>query len=159
MNALLDKLRSQAQTAEQLHAQSRQLLTTAVREGIKAGLSQREIALAIGRSQPEISRLLRFHGSSRLGMLVRKHRAEILKIFTKHEVTNVRIFGSVVHSLDTENSDIDFLVTIPMSMSLFDLAELDIELTSLLGVEVEVTPDRSLRPFLRDRVLGEAVPL
>jgi predicted nucleotidyltransferase len=39
------------------------------------------------------------------------------------------------------------------------IVRLEFALGELLGVEVDVVSEKSLRPFLRDRVLGEAVPL
>ena len=38
------------------------------------------------------------------------HRDAIRAIALSHRVTNVRVFGSVVHGHDTEGSDLDILV-------------------------------------------------
>jgi len=45
---LVRRLEADAKAADQLHAQSRQLLTQAIRAGAAAGLTQREIASAVG---------------------------------------------------------------------------------------------------------------
>lgn len=37
------------------------------------------------------------------------HRDAIRSIALRHRVTNVRVFGSVVHGSDTEDSDLDIL--------------------------------------------------
>jgi predicted nucleotidyltransferase len=43
--------------------------------------------------------------------------------------------------------------------SLFDLVALGDELEKALGVGVDVVTERSLSPYLRDRILAEAVAL
>ncbi len=63
----VEQLQAEARAADLLYVRSRKILVDAVRAGIKAGLSQRDIAEAVGRSQPEVSRLVRFHGQTPLG--------------------------------------------------------------------------------------------
>ncbi|MCX7523437.1 nucleotidyltransferase family protein [Microbacterium sp. STN6] len=154
-----EQLRADGRAADELHERSRFLLVQAVRKGAAAGLSQREIADAVGRSQPEVSRLLRFHGTSELGRRVARNRKSILKRASAHGVRNVRIFGSVARGVDGPQSDIDFLVDVPAGTSLFSLARLENELAELLGRDVDVVPAGTLRYNLSERVLTEAVPL
>ena len=86
-------------------------------------------------------------------------RSDVLALARRHGVTNVRVFGSVAAGTDGPASDLDLLVDIRETTSLLDLARLEAELSTLLGVQVDVVPSRSLRPHLAARVLGEAVPL
>jgi uncharacterized protein len=155
----LEQLHAEAQAADRLAARSRHMLTNAVRAGIKAGLSQRDIAAAVGRSQPEISRLVRFHGQSPLGKKLRKHRNEVITIAKSHGARDLKVFGSVVTGKDHEGSDIDLLATFDKGVTLMGIVRLEFALGELLGVDVDVVGEKSLRPFLRDRVLEEAVPL
>lgn len=159
MNADIAQLTAQAKEAEKLHAQSRELLVDAVRAGMKAGLTQRQIAQAVGRSQPEVSRLLRFHGQTPLGRKLRKKRTEVIRTARLHGATDLRVFGSVVTGKEHKGSDIDLLATFKPGVSLLDIIRLEFALGELLGVEVDVVPEKNLRPYLKDRVLGEAVPL
>jgi uncharacterized protein len=154
-----DQLQAEARAADLLYARSRQILVDAVRAGVKAGLSQRDIAAAVGRSQPEVSRLVRFHGTTPLGKELRKHRADVIRIAREHGAHDLKVFGSVVTGKEHEKSDIDLLATFNPSVDLFDMVRLEFALGELLGVEVDVVPEKNLRPFLRDRVLSEAVPL
>jgi predicted nucleotidyltransferase len=155
----IEQLKAQARAADLLHARSRKMLVDAVRAGVKAGLSQREIAAAVRRSQPEVSRLVRFQGDSPLGRKLRKHRAEVIKIAKEHGARDLKVFGSVVTGKEHKKSDIDLLATFDRGMTLMGIVRLEFALGELLGVEVDVVSEKSLRPFLRDRVLGEAVPL
>lgn len=38
------------------------------------------------------------------------HREEIREIVLTHRASNARVFGSVVHGTDTDNSDLDILI-------------------------------------------------
>ena len=154
-----EQLQAEARAADLLYARSRKILVDAVRAGIRAGLSQRDIAVAVGRSQPEVSRLVRFQGQTPLGKKLRKHRSEVIKIAKSHGARDLKVFGSVVTGKEHQGSDIDLLATFDPGVDLFDMAQLELSLSELLGVEVDVIPENSLRPFLRDRVLEEAVPL
>ncbi len=157
--SILEQLKAEAVAADRLYARSRKMLVDAVRSGIKAGLSQRDVAEAVGRSQPEISRLVRFQGQSPLGRKLRAHRGDVIEIAKAHGARDLRVFGSVSTGNDNENSDIDLLATFDPEVDLFDIARLELALSALLGVHVDVVPEKSLREFLKDRVLNEAVPL
>ena len=153
------QLRSQAQAADELHERSRSLLVDAVRSGVAAGLTQREIAGAINRSQPEVSRLLRFQGRSGRGRTLARNRSKIIALAAARGATNLRVFGSVALGTDTAESDIDLIADIAPGTGLFTLARLEHELSELLGAEVDVVPAKGLREHLAERVLNEAVPL
>ncbi|HEX2265862.1 MAG TPA: nucleotidyltransferase domain-containing protein [Solirubrobacterales bacterium] len=57
------------------------------------------------------------------------------------------------------SSDLDLLVDMAEGRSLFDLIALSNDLEESLGVEVDVVTEASLSPYMRDRVLDEAVAL
>lgn len=122
-------------------------------------MSQSQIASEIGRSQPEVSRLLHFHGTSPLARRLRKHTGEIRRIIANAGGSNVRVFGSVATGLDHEGSDIDLVFTMETPLSLMQLGALEQQLRSILDTEVDLVPDSVLRPEFRDRALAEAVPL
>jgi len=91
--------------------------------------------------------------------LLKTNREEILRIAAKHGAKNVRIFGSVARGDADEKSDVDFLVKMDEGSSLMDHAALLVELEELLGRKIDVAPEDSIRPKMRDRVLKEAIPL
>ncbi|TAL45343.1 MAG: hypothetical protein EPN91_02625 [Salinibacterium sp.] len=158
-SGVLSRLNKDARAADELHERSRRLLVGAARAGAAAGLTQRQIANAIGRSQPEVSRLLRFHGQTPLGRAVQQNRAAILQLTAAAGVRNVRVFGSVARGEDTPNSDIDLLADLAEGVTLFDLGRLEIELSQIVGAKVDLVPVGTLRENLAERVLTEAVPL
>lgn len=87
------------------------------------------------------------------------HRVELRQIAARHGVLRPRIFGSVLHGEDTEDSDLDLLVDPTPSTTLLTLASLQIEAEQLLGVPVDVLTPKALPKRSRDRVLQEAAAL
>ncbi|MCG7657416.1 nucleotidyltransferase family protein [Wielerella bovis] len=91
--------------------------------------------------------------------LLQQHRAEISTIIAAHRAYNPRVFGSVVHGLDNENSDLDILIDPQKGMTLFDLGAIRSELIELMGIEVDIHTPKSLPSSFRETVLREALPL
>ena len=138
---------------------ARDELVRAVREASAGGMTQAQIAAEIGRSQPEVSRLLRFHGTTPLARRLRASRAEVLRAVAEAGGRDVRVFGSVARGEDDEGSDVDLLFVMGRPLSLMELGRLEAEVSAAVGVPVDLVPESSLRPALRDRPLAEAVPL
>jgi len=86
-------------------------------------------------------------------------REDIRRIATAHGAANVRVFGSAGRGEQGASSDLDLLVDMAEGRSLFDLIALSNDLEESLGVEVDVVTEASVSPYMRDRVLDEAVAL
>lgn len=91
--------------------------------------------------------------------LLRVKRDDVLRIAAHHGARNVRIFGSAARGEAGPDSDLDFLVDLEPGRSLLDHAALLLDLQELLGLQIDVVTERSLRPRIRERVLSEARPL
>lgn len=152
-------LREKAREAEALMTNGRLMMVRAIREASAAGMTQRDIARAIGRSQPEVNRLLRFHGTSTNARTLRKHRSAVTTHLKNAGLLNPRVFGSTARETDGPNSDIDLLVTPTAPMGLLAQARLERELEGILGVPVDLVFETNLRPDIKPRVLEEAIPL
>ncbi len=87
------------------------------------------------------------------------HRESILRVVALHHAHNARVFGSVVHGDDTENSDLDILIDPTPETTLFDIGAIRHELLQLLGVPVDVLTPKALPEKFRAAVLAEAVPI
>ncbi|MHA1916976.1 MAG: nucleotidyltransferase family protein [Candidatus Ranarchaeia archaeon] len=81
------------------------------------------------------------------------------KLCKRYKIKNIGIFGSYVHGVQNIQSDIDVLVEFEESskLSLLDLAGLEIELSDLLGIKVDLVEKRNLKPFIGKRVLKEVI--
>jgi uncharacterized protein len=65
-------------------------------------------------------------------------REDALKIAKLRGARNLRIFGSVARGDGRPDSDIDLLVEMEESRTLFDMAELTLDLEELFGRKVHV---------------------
>lgn len=89
----------------------------------------------------------------------RKSRQEIARIAAAHGARNVRVFGSAGRGEAGVSSDLDLLVDMSEGSNLLDLIALSNDLEDTLGIEVDVVTEGGLSPYLRDRILAEAVAL
>jgi predicted nucleotidyltransferase len=97
------------------------------------------------------------HGSPSL--LAPGERDDISRIASAHGARNVRVFGSVSRGEASDSGDLDLLVDMSEGRSLLDLVALGDDLREALGIDVDVVTEKSLSPYLRDRILTEAVAL
>lgn len=84
------------------------------------------------------------------------HRNSIHEIALRHRVKNVRVFGSVLYGKDTEDSDLDLLVEPMSETTMMDIAKIQLELSQLLKVSVDVLTPKALPDTFRDQVMKEA---
>lgn len=87
------------------------------------------------------------------------NRAAIRLVVESHRARNARVFGSVLHGEDTDNSDLDILVDPMPDTTLFDIGAIRHELGKLLGVPVDVLTPNALPDRFRAAVLAEACPV
>jgi predicted nucleotidyltransferase len=87
------------------------------------------------------------------------YRAEIRQVVEANHARNPRVFGSVIHGDDTEDSDLDLLVDPTPDTSLMDIAKIQGRLQRLLGISVDVLTPKALPEHFRDQVLAEAKPV
>ena len=90
---------------------------------------------------------------------LRAHRASIRAVVEAHRGRNARVFGSVLHGLDTHDSDLDILIDPTPDTTLFDISAIRVELRKLLGVPVDVLTPNGLPDKFRAAVLAEARPV
>jgi len=136
-----------------------------------AGLSQADLALAVGTSQPAISRYEQGRtkpsrqalgrilnackaGRRRPGELLLDNRDKVLEVLRKYGATQVLVFGSVARGEDDEGSDIDLIVDRFDEDAYEGLdPKAKYELEDLLGTKVDVGEARYLRkPVLREAI-------
>ncbi|MBK5224293.1 MAG: nucleotidyltransferase family protein [Acidimicrobiia bacterium] len=86
-------------------------------------------------------------------------RSQIAETAARRGATNIRVFGSVARGEARSTSDVDLLVDLESGRSLMDLGGLVMDLSDLLGVDVDIVTEAGLKSRVRDRVVAEAVPL
>ncbi len=95
----------------------------------------------------------------RPSLAFKTHRRAIREIVKKYPTVNPRVFGSVLHGTDHEESDLDVLVDALPGATLLDLGDLEADLVQALGTRVEVLTPQDLPHKFRERVLAEAQPV
>jgi uncharacterized protein len=88
-----------------------------------------------------------------------KNREAIRAAVGRYRTANPRVFGSVLHGEDREDSDIDILVDALPGATLLDLGGLQMDLQDLLGFRVDLLTPEELPRRIRARVVAEAVPI
>lgn len=90
---------------------------------------------------------------------IQEKKADIIKLSERYHAKNIRVFGSFARGEQTDNSDVDFLVSFLPNASLFDQAGLIEELSLLLQRKVDVVSERAVNPYLQNIIISEALPL
>ena len=100
-------------------------------------------------------------GSMKPSEILKNNVNKIKELMAKYpdlEISNVRVFGSIVRGEDHEGSDIDLLISSPVKRSLFRRMGLQQEISEALGVEVDLLTEQELKGAIK-HILYEAVPL
>lgn len=91
---------------------------------------------------------------------LRLHREAIRRVVELNDACNPRIFGSVLHGDDTDDSDLDILIDpVDGRTSLVSLVRIRREIEQILGVRTDIQTPMSLHERFRQDVLREATPV
>ena len=133
-----------------------------LRAMVATGMSQRQIADALGVSQPAVSQQLKsgnqldgVHPQALLdaaGPVLKTLAAEL-------GFTRLAIFGSVARGTASPDSDIDLIVESPPSTSSFEFLRFKQLIEQVLRREVDLIDYGGLKPRIDDGIRREAVLL
>lgn len=90
---------------------------------------------------------------------VLQRRDDIKRLANEHHAADVRLFGSTARGTAGAGSDIDLLVTVSDTATLFDLARLSSALEALLDAPVDVVSDGGMTEAERRAVGRYAIAL
>ncbi len=134
----------------------------ALRAMAATGMSQREIAAALGVSQPAVSQqlkaaqdLVRVHPEA----LVEAAAPVLKRLAEKSGYSRLAVFGSVARGDARQDSDIDLLVESPEGTSSFGFIKFKQLIEQVLGREIDLVDYGGLKPTLDDDIRLEAVLL
>ena len=85
--------------------------------------------------------------------------AQVRALGARYGFRRIRVFGSVARGEARPDSDIDLLVDYEPGHGGFAFVDFSEGVERLLRRRVDVVTERSLHPLVRDKVLGQAVPL
>ena len=92
-------------------------------------------------------------------LLFDKNDKRFKEILKRNKVKSISIFGSWATGEVREGSDVDFLVEFQERADLLDIVGLKLDLEELLGKKVDVVTRNSISPYLRDKIIDQAIPL
>ena len=69
----------------------------------------------------------------------------------------IGVFGSYVRGEQKRQSDVDVLVEFEEPVGLFEFMDLEMYLTDLLGVKVDLVSKKALKPHIGERILKEVI--
>jgi uncharacterized protein len=89
---------------------------------------------------------------------LRAMRDDILALAHAHGAYDVRVFGSVARGEATPDSDVDLLVAFhpDVKIGFFELADIEIKLSRLIGWRVDLRTPQELSRYFRHEVLQDA---
>ena len=134
----------------------------ALRAMLASGMSQREVARALGVSQPAVSQQLRFAPDLAQidpATLIQAAGPVLKALAGERGFTRLAAFGSLARGQAGPESDLDLLVRAPKGTSSFGLVKFQRLLEDVLGREVDLVEYGGLKPGVDDDIRHEAVLL
>lgn len=141
-------------------ARLRRLL--ALRAMAASGMSQREIGVALGISQPAVSQQLRATqdlAAAPPDVLLEAGAPVLTSLAEESGFARLAVFGSIARGQARPDSDIDLLVRAPQGTSSFGFVRFKQLLERVLGREIDLVEYGGLKPGEDDDILQDAVPL
>ena len=83
-----------------------------------------------------------------------QHKTELRKRF---KVKTIGVFGSYVRGDQKRQSDVDVLVEFEEAVGLFEFMDLEMYLTDLLGVKVDLVSKKALKQHIGEHILEEVI--
>ena len=135
----------------------------ALRAMVATGMSQSQIADALGVTQPAVSQQLK--SARELDEIIEpdlllEAAGPIIKLLASERgYSRLAVFGSLARHEATRGSDIDLLVEAPEGTSTFGFIRFRRLLENVLGREVDLVSYGGLKRGLDDDIRREAVPV
>jgi predicted nucleotidyltransferase len=134
----------------------------ALRAMVAVGMSQRQVADALGVSQPAVSQQLkaaREIDAVDPEVLLEAAAPVLTALAAERGYSRLAVFGSLARGQATRDSDIDLLVEAPAGTSSFDFLRFRQLIENVLGREVDLVSYGGLKPVVDDDIRREAVLL
>ena len=86
--------------------------------------------------------------------ILRKHMPELRE---RYKIRSLWVFGSYVHTMQRDGSDLDLLVEFGEPPTLLKFIALERHLSNLIGFKVDLVMKDALKPAIGRHVLGEVI--
>ena len=81
--------------------------------------------------------------------------SKVADVCRRNEVRRLRVFGSYARGEATEASDMDLIADFSRPKSLLDIVRIEREMSSALGVRVDLLTEGAISPYIRDRIADD----
>lgn len=81
---------------------------------------------------------------------------KIVGTLKKEGVKRIEVFGSYARGEERADSDLDIIVEFSGRKSLLEIVRIERELSETLGVKVDLLTEKSISPYLIERIKKEA---
>jgi len=92
-------------------------------------------------------------------MIAQEITKKIEPILRKHDVSFAGLFGSRARGEERPDSDVDLLVCFNQQKGLFELVDLEKDLSDTLDLDVDVVTEGALSPLLKSEIYKDLQPL
>lgn len=82
---------------------------------------------------------------------------KVTSILKRYGAKEINIFGSYARGEEKKTSDLDIIVEFSERKSLFDIVGIEQELSEALGIRVDLLTEKSISPYLIDRIKMECI--
>jgi uncharacterized protein len=91
-------------------------------------------------------------------MISKRQQDIIIRIMNPYKPISIGIFGSYARNENKQDSHLDILASFELDLTLFDLVEIEQEITKKLGIKVDLFTERSLNkrivPYIFDHLIN-----
>jgi predicted nucleotidyltransferase len=86
------------------------------------------------------------------------NKEKIKSFCRKHHIVSLALFGSILTPSFSPSSDVDVLVqfNVQHTPSLFEIVDIESELSSIVGRQVDLKTPNDLSPYFRNEVLSKS---
>jgi len=81
--------------------------------------------------------------------------SKVADVCRRNEVRRLRVFGSYARGEATEASDMDLIADFSGPKSLLDIVRIEREMSSALGVRVNLLTEGAISPYIRERIADD----
>jgi predicted nucleotidyltransferase len=81
--------------------------------------------------------------------------SKVADVCRRNEVRRLRVFGSYARGEATEASDMDLIADFSGPKSLLDIVRIEREMSSALGVRVDLLTEGAISPYIRERIADD----
>lgn len=82
---------------------------------------------------------------------------KIIQFLSKEGAKKISIFGSFARGEENPESDIDIIVQFSQPKGLLEIVGLEQELSELIGRKVELLTEKSISPYILEKIKSEEV--